>query len=181
MRRHWQYLKYVLRHKYYVLREGRKIHVPLYLLLLHDWTKFLPKEWLPYARTFYKPDGSKQYNETYAFKEAWNHHQKTNKHHWQYWMLTYDRGETVCLVMPPKYFYEMIADWRGASIAITGKDNTVEWYLKNRDHIKLHPNNRFWIENWFKVEESHPEVVAWKQALSEGKEVEFWTQEGKPR
>jgi len=146
MRRHWEYLKYVLRHKWFVLIEGLKLkQIPLWILLLHDWDKFMPDEWFPYARCFYKLDGSKQYMESPEFTMAWNAHQKRNKHHWQYWMITWDRGETECLPMPLVYVYEMFADWRGAGRAL-GKPNTKQWYFENRDRIKLHPQSRELIE-----------------------------------
>src|SRR5688572_9099157 len=85
MRRHWAYLKYVLRHKWFVFQECLKLGVPLWIAIVHDWDTFLPDEWLPYARTFYKPDGSKQYVESIDFALAWKQHQHRNKHHWQYW------------------------------------------------------------------------------------------------
>jgi hypothetical protein len=34
----------------------------------------------------------------------------------------------------------------GAGKAITGKDNTDEWYRANYDKIKLHPETRLWID-----------------------------------
>lgn len=86
MRRHWQYLKYVLRHKWYVFLECRKLGVPLLIALAHDWDKFLPDEWFAYARCFYKPDGSRQYDEGIDFTVAWLLHQQRNKHHWQNWV-----------------------------------------------------------------------------------------------
>lgn len=86
MRRYWQYFKYVMRHKLFVFRAGRKLHVPLFTLVFHDWDKFLPDEWFPYARTFYKPNGEKQYDAGYEFAHAWMLHQHRNKHHWQYWL-----------------------------------------------------------------------------------------------
>ncbi len=49
--------------------------------------------------------------------------------------------------MPDKYMREMLADWRGAGRAITGKDNTKEWYQgKRQKTILLHPDNKAWIE-----------------------------------
>src|SRR5690348_6686157 len=177
MRRHWAYLKYVLRHKWFVFQECLKLGVPFWIALLHDWDKFLPDEWLPYARTFYKPDGSKQYVESAAFTIAWMKHQHRNKHHWQYWLnagamplhktsvLVWDRGTSSIVIldgsvhdwdmhgvisvrepMPDVYRREMLADWRGAGRAITGQDNTLEWYRKMRDKMKLHPETRAWIE-----------------------------------
>ena len=143
MRRHLQYLKYILRHKWYVFLAGCKLGIPL-LALVHDWSKFKPSEWLPYARTFYNKDGSKCYQEHPEFTLAWNHHQKRNKHHWQYWMITWDRGDTECLPMPDRYRREMLADWIGAGRAL-GKPDTAGWYEANRDNIKLHPETRHWL------------------------------------
>jgi hypothetical protein len=59
MRAHLKYLRYVLAHKFYVLRAGLHIHAwyhPRWLLrlLVHDWSKFLPAEWTPYVHTFYR-------------------------------------------------------------------------------------------------------------------------------
>lgn len=87
MRRHLAYLRYVLRHKFYVFVEGRRLGVPIWMLLFHDWDKFLPEEWFPYARTFYEANGSKKkYAETPEFAHAWMKHQHRNKHHWQWWV-----------------------------------------------------------------------------------------------
>jgi hypothetical protein len=124
----WAYLKYVLRHKWFVYQAGIKLHVPFINLVVHDWDKFLPFEFLTYAKVFYKPDGSKQYVESDDFAKAWNAHQKRNKHHWQYWLLTWDRGDTVALDMPFIDILEMVADWSGAGMAINGDSNPSSWY-----------------------------------------------------
>ncbi len=146
MRAHWSYLRYVLRHKWYVAMAGLRLRVSLWQLFVHDWTKFLPREWFPYVRTFYSPDGSSRYNETPAFAVAWNHHQKANPHHWQYWLITWDRGETEALPMPERFAREMVADWMGAGAAV-GKPNTPEWYTKNRRNIQLHEDTRTFVEH----------------------------------
>lgn len=84
--RHWKYLKYVLRHKWFVFLACCELGVPLWMAIVHDWDKFLPGMWLSYARTFYKPDGSRQYENSVYFAHAWMKHQHRNKHHWQYWL-----------------------------------------------------------------------------------------------
>lgn len=71
------------------------------------------------------------------FNIAWNHHQKRNPHHWQYWLLTLDDGTTEALQMPTWYVREMIADWVGAGRAITGKIEVWSWYEKNKKKILL--------------------------------------------
>jgi len=146
MRRHWQYFRYVIRHKWFVFVAGLSLRVPLLQLVFHDWHKFMLREWFPYARAFYAPDGSKQYALGDDFTVAWNHHQKQGKHHWQYWLITWDHGGTEAIAMPDRYRREMLADWVGAGRAITGKNNTWEWYDANKDKIILHPDTREWVE-----------------------------------
>ncbi|MEO1289641.1 MAG: DUF5662 family protein [Chloroflexota bacterium] len=145
--RHWAYFKYVLRHKWFVFEECIKLGVPLYVAIFHDWDKFLSDEWTAYAQAFYGRDGTKRYIEHTAFIEAWNAHQKRNKHHWQYWIMDWgnDKGVEI-LEMPDLYRREMLADWRGAGRAITGDDNTLDWYTNNREYIKIHPKTRKWVE-----------------------------------
>lgn len=155
MKRHWQYLKYVIRHKWFVFLACRRYKVGLVQSLVHDWHKFLPSEWNPYARTFYKPDGSKQYVESLEFSVAWNLHQKRGRHHWQHWLLTWDRGDTIELPMPEKYLREMVSDWYGAGRAITGTWSAPEWYLKNRDKIRLHADTRHRVEELL-IQTSNP-------------------------
>jgi hypothetical protein len=46
MQPHLRYLAYVLRHKWHVLIACRGLHVPLWQAIIHDWTKFLPCEWV---------------------------------------------------------------------------------------------------------------------------------------
>lgn len=145
MKAHLAYLRYVLRHKKFVFLACLHLGVPVWRAVFHDWDKFLPDEWLPYVRTFYKDDGSSQYNETPDFAEAWNRHQKRNRHHWQYHLLTWDRGETIALPMPETDVREMVADWIGAGAAL-GKPDTAGWYSKNSDKMILHPETRMQVE-----------------------------------
>lgn len=146
-KRHLAYLKYVLRHKYYVWRGCRIVGgIPFWRVIIHDWDKFLLDEWRPYADAFYEPDGSSRYKPTPAFADAWNRHQKRNRHHWQWHLLTWDRGDTEPLPMAETDLREMLADWIGAGWAITGKPDPLPWYEKNRDKIILHEASREWLE-----------------------------------
>ena len=158
---YWKYLKYVLKHKWFVFIECCKLGIPL-RGLLHDLSKFLPSEFIPYARYFYGtwmeesewhgdkrnyvPWERTEMGISEAFDLAWLKHQKRNKHHWQYWLLQCDSGELKALDIPLKYQKEMLADWRGAGKAINGKDDTKSWYLKNKDNIIIHPEVREFIE-----------------------------------
>lgn len=122
-----RYLKSLLRHKWYVFVAGWRIgHIGLLTLIFHDWSKFLPDEFIPYARHDFnskEPD--------LKFDGAWLKHQNRNKHHWQYWFLIMDNDQDKAITMPWKYVREMVADWHGASRAYTGSWDISEWIGKN--------------------------------------------------
>ncbi len=156
MRAHINYFLYVIRHKYFVFLACMKLGVPLWQAVVHDWTKFLPSEWFPYVRSFYNPDGSKKNVKTNAgtidksktaadFSEAWNQHQKFNKHHWQYWLLINDEDGIVPLEIPHHYLLELLADWDGAGRAVTGKSDPGGWYTRNANKMIMHRNSRYWL------------------------------------
>ena len=157
MKRYWAYFKKLLWHKWCVFEEGLDLYVPIWRLIMHDWHKFLPDEFGPYARTFYNADGTdKPYvsgQESEEFMLAWNKHQKRSRHHWQFWLLTWDRGNTEALQMHEADAREMIADWRGAgkSYAKPGEIwtplETKKWYQDNKNKMILHPLTRIWIED----------------------------------
>lgn len=156
MKRYLNYLWYVLRHKWFVFLQCCKFGIP-WLGILHDWSKFLPSEFMPYACYFHNPDGSPRqirdstgyYKPTntgdLSFDFAWLLHQKRNRHHWQWWILPEDEGKIKVLPIPDKYRLEMLADWSGAGRAQGAPDITA-WYAKNKDKITLHPATRTWIE-----------------------------------
>lgn len=159
MKRHLAYLKYVLNHKRHVYHACRITRAPWWRSVIHDWSKFLPCEWFPYVEKFYgnKVDASEPDDFRYwtargpvdaNFNHAWNHHQKSNKHHWQYWLLTNDSDtpQTRPLAMPDRYVREMVADWVGAGIAITGRMEVGAWYASNKSKIILFEQTRDQVE-----------------------------------
>ena len=147
--KHWKYLRYVLRHKYYVLLAGLVWRVPLWSLVWHDWDKFLPDEWFPYVESFYGPKPPTDTVKV-AFDFAWLLHQRRNRHHWQFWLLSEDEGGVKVLPMPDYARREMLADWIGAGRA-QGKPDTRKWYLANRYNMQLHPETRTWIEQQLRI------------------------------
>lgn len=126
MGRHWQYLKYVVRHKWFVFWACLKQGVPLWIALLHDWDKFLPDEWLPYARTFYTPEGEKQYVETVDFAHAWMLHQHRNKHHWQYWLWVNVQSHNGAIPLRDTDY--LVWDRGEAQRVVLRNSGGVEWY-----------------------------------------------------
>ena len=149
MKSHIAYLQYVLRHKWFVFLACRKLGVSLWQAIFHDWTKFRHREWFPYVRFFYTGEPSTKIGkEDYRFQVAWLHHQKTNKHHWQYWVLINDEEGVTPLIMPINYVMEMIADWDGAGRAINGKSDPADWYKRNGGKMILHPVTRSRVEHY---------------------------------
>lgn len=147
---HAKNMRYTLRHKWFVLRAGLRLHVPIWRLIIHDWTKFTPAEWGPYARFFFTgakstKNGGAEKVATAEFDRAWNHHQKKNDHHWEFWLRIGKKGELLALPMPDTARREMLADWKGAGLARNMPD-TAGWYKSNRDNMILHEDTRAWIE-----------------------------------
>ena len=157
MKKHFEYLWYILRHKWFVFVEGAKLGVPLWGLIIHDWQKFTPAEWLPYAWSFHGPLKYEDRPEflVRAFDHAWLHHIHQGPHHWEHWVL-----DNRPLEIPDRYRREMLADLRGTGRAKVGYDNTPEYYRVSRDKIKLHPQTREWLEHQLsRAFSDEPEVV----------------------
>lgn len=156
MNKYKKYLKYVLKHKYYVLIECYK-HGILWQGIIHDLSKFRISEFFAYSNYFdkYKPrDKSGYYKPTDTgdvnFDIAWLKHTRRNPHHWQYWVLLDDDGTYKVFEMPLNIRKEMICDWIGAGKA-QNKPDTKEWYLQNRHRMVLGKETREWVNNYFAI------------------------------
>ena len=58
-----------------------------------------------------------------------------NDHHWQWWILPEDDGGTKILPMSRDARLELIADWIGAGMAISGRKDPWPWYQENKDKV----------------------------------------------
>jgi hypothetical protein len=141
------YFYYILEHKWNVLIECFKMGMILHGIT-HDLSKFLPSEFISYARFFHAKDRTKTYKTSDEqdpnFLMGWCLHQKRNKHHWNYWVCVTRKDEISPIPMPMKYVKQMIADWRGMSRKFAG--NARDYYLKNRDSIILHSDTTRIVE-----------------------------------
>lgn len=155
MRRHIAMLRFLFWHKWYVLQECRRLGVPLWNALIHDWTKCLPSEWVAYAYAYYGDDGQFRLQRTPQYLAAVAKHRQRNKHHWEHWLYTMADGTQAAHPMPDSYRREMLADWFGSQRAIQ-RDKPdagdpyqaiVQWYTEKRETIILHPQTRQWVEH----------------------------------
>lgn len=139
IRRIRSFIKYaavVIAHKRKVFRFGRATGAPLVALILHDWTKFLPREAIAYSRWMECgiPWSAKEKMSDPQFDKAWLSHQRHHGHHWQKWVLLTDGGEMVALQMPERFIREMVADWA----AIHGS-NLRTWLNHAAPRMLIHP------------------------------------------
>lgn len=113
------------------------------LIEVHDISKYCIEEFEGYRQWFY-PEAGMDKSES-EFKYAWNHHQKTNQHHWQYWVMV-ENKEIKSLKIPFIYIFEMLCDWTAMSYKFN--DLPSEFYNKNKDDMILEETTTMCIENW---------------------------------
>lgn len=150
MKIYWKFLKSLLLHKWYVLRAGLFLGIPLWRLIIHDWTKFLPVEFFRYARNFFGDYTQSPVDRVAVvddFEFAWLHHENSNPHHPGYWIPRTGPRENEPLSMPNVFIREMIADWMGASRAYTGSFDISAWLNENGPAMRLHKDtiDRMWV------------------------------------
>lgn len=113
------------------------------LIFNHDDSKLTSNEFNSYRSKFFPIEGESKYLIT--FKEAWNHHQKSNAHHWQYWIMWKD-GESKAIPMNFYNAIEMIIDW--TAMAYKFGDTPKEFYDKNKSTMLLHETTIEYIERF---------------------------------
>lgn len=143
---YWKQLESLLFHKWYVFKAGLIVgNIPLWRLIIHDWSKFTPVEFINYSRHWH---GS---NSVKGWAKAWLHHLHHNPHHPEYWLLSW-RGSpdfynglgqgvaefVTVLPIPETYVREMVADWMGASKVFTGSYDISRWLNQNGPKMLLH-------------------------------------------
>lgn len=170
MKKYIKYLRYLVKHKWFVMRECFK-HGIVLQGILHDISKLTPEEFFPYANFFYGTQRveTKDQNGYYKpvdtgdskFDFAWLLHCKRNKHHWQWWVVPNENGGSKTLPIPEPYLTEMLCDWIGAGKAqghfSPTEDpywNVRNWYNANKERIQLADQTRKEIEKRINVTNS---------------------------
>jgi predicted RNA-binding Zn-ribbon protein involved in translation (DUF1610 family) len=138
-----RYAWLTVKHRHFVFLAGIKLKVPFWRLVTHDLSKFGRHELVHYGRQFFG-DAS----QSGKFANCWLHHQSSNDHHWEYWILRtrhdQEEGEPGPLPMPEGAIREMVADWFGASKAYDGvwPGKSWTWFENNFGKIILYSHTR---------------------------------------
>lgn len=102
----------------------------------HDISKYSDDEFDAYRKNFFPINKKEREENKEKFEKAWEHHIKNNPHHWQNRQLSKSLNKEATL--------EMILDW--IAMGYTYHDNAIEYYKKNKNKIKLNPEERIFTE-----------------------------------
>ncbi len=123
----FKHLHTVNKHRFLVFKLSIKAGIPLQGLV-HDLSKYSLTEFIEgvkYYQGNYSPIRNCKRDKGYSL--AWLHHKGRNKHHYEYW---YDYSLTKPEVLIPyKYFAEMVCDSLAAGMTYEGKSWTKEFQL----------------------------------------------------
>jgi hypothetical protein len=72
----YDYLKYLVDHKYNVYKGGRELGGDRWDLIKHDWSKFHPALWVPYREKWFGDNPNEK-----AFRRAAKRHVEMESHH----------------------------------------------------------------------------------------------------
>ena len=117
------------------------------LIESHDVSKYDPNEFHRYDAYFYKGLSA----EESEIDLGWLHHQNSNRHHWQYWVIIPDDSDmddsnTIRpLDMPLECICEMLCDWHSFSNR-NPSSTAYSWYTSRKHHMILSQNTREVIE-----------------------------------
>jgi hypothetical protein len=137
-----KYFTYLFKHKWYVFIACCRMGI-IWRGIKHDWSKFLPSEFVHYANWYYRVNQSKdcvEYRRKYQM--ALLKHFNRNDHHWEYWMLPISNKNCTVFKMPTPAIKEMVADWIGASKAKKTGVSARIWYLQRKNNICLAPSSK---------------------------------------
>lgn len=103
---------------------------------LHDLSKYSPAEFWESVK-YYQGDSSPidAAKKDKGYSMAWFHHRGRNYHHYEMWQDDFDHGGKP-LIMPYKYFAEMVCDYLAAGRAYNGVNfrfsKEVAWWEQKR-------------------------------------------------
>lgn len=130
------------------------------LVETHDKSKFSEKEFFGYQQWFFPAEGQVK-NKDY-FYAAWNHHQKFNKHHWEYWVM----ADGTPLEMDIIYCIEMLCDWGAMSLKFN--DTPSDFFNNNKSNMRLHKSTLATIEKWLPIVDKAVETARGEYCIVKG-------------
>lgn len=152
----------------------------------HDEDKDIDFIFNAYRKNHFPVDEEEKELSEDEYKIAWDYHKKVNPHHWQFFLDDNDEEFTQPEISEEEEeiyklaYLEMLADWLSFGFKKAQEDNgSIEklstgeddlefeqWYKKNKDTIKIHPQLQEWLENI--IQEVIQYLKENKQILSEG-------------
>lgn len=129
--------------------------------LLHDLSKYSPAEFWESVK-YYQGDSSPidAAKKDKGYSMAWFHHRGRNYHHYEMWQDDFDHGGKP-LMMPYKYFAEMVCDYLAAGRAYQGKsftfENEFKWWNKKRVSCSMPPQQIAALDYIFAALADHEE------------------------
>lgn len=139
----WPHLRKIQTHRKWVRHYC--FSVKLYKQgLLHDLSKYSPTEFwesVKYYQGTSSPIDAAKKDKGYSM--AWFHHRGRNYHHYEMWQDDFDHGGKP-LLMPYKYFAEMVCDYLAAGRAYQGSSFTftseLHWWENKREACAMPKN-----------------------------------------
>lgn len=138
----WKHFQKIHTHRKWVQHYCFLVGIP-WQGITHDLSKYSPTEFwesVKYYQGNRSPINAAKEDQGYSL--AWLHHKGRNKHHYQYWMDDFDKGGRNIL-MPKKYFKELICDYLGAAHAYKGIDftyyNEKLWWKQESQICAMNP------------------------------------------
>lgn len=134
-----RYVRYVTTHKAFVTWAGlvKVGGIPLLQLLKHDNSKYGCVEYPIYRRKFRHIEGEPEVTLD-EWEGALIHHYNSNPHHPEHWTIGAALKE-----IPERYVKEMVADWLGASRALTGSWDMTKFLNDRFDSFHFHTRTRY--------------------------------------
>lgn len=154
MKNIFNHLKTIHTHKKWVFHYCCLAGIPLQGLT-HDLSKYSPTEFfesIKYYQGTSSPINAAKADKGYS--SAWFHHKGRNKHHYEYWMDNFDNGGEN-IIMPYKYWVEMICDYLGAARAYRKEhfsyQDEYNWWLEKEKKCALNPKLKLATTDVFKT------------------------------
>ena len=127
--------------------------------LLHDLSKYSPREFIPGVRYYQggKRSPINREKEVRGQSEGWLHHKGRNPHHFEYWIdyAPDPRKGLVGMKMEKRFVAEMAIDRICASRNYQKDKYTSrsawDYYYRSRDYLIMHPDSRFLLEYLLKM------------------------------